>query len=653
MWSLLISICHTAPLSFNFTNLNKCSDSIKLFGTATCGDSGVQLTSSDFYVTGQAHYSKPMRLWEASTGKLTSFNTTFTFSMDNNNGSYTFDGLAFFIASFNYTTPGRSGADGLLGLVDSKYMLNSKRVNPFVAVEFDTHFNSDWDSSSDVHVGIDINSIESVASKRWRSYANGITMSASVSYRAKNLCVEFTGLTESTEVGREQTEVKLVDVHGDTLCYEIDMKNYLTEWALFGFSASTSYMYQSHTLKTWLFSSDLDSEGVSSVVKSEVNKMAPFSWRKLTPSSVQLGTTTFVVAATSLSDQLYGMELRPTMITMLIWSVFISICDTAPLSFNYTNFDKCSDSIKLFETAACGDSGLELTKPAKFKTGQVHYSKPMRLWDASTGNVTNFNTNFTFTMDNFNGTYSCDGIAFFIASFNYTMLAGVNASYGLLGLVETDHMFNSKGNPFVAVEFDTFYNPCCDALTVGHVGIDVNSITSVANKMWRSYANGTTMSASVSYKDKNLCVEFTGINKTQTETVDVPNDTLCYVLDLKDYLTEWAVFGFSGSTGNYYQTQTLKTWSFFSDLDSEGGPNLVTSEVKKEESKKTTKSLIIGLAGGISSSLVILILATGTTIWTRNKKKSGYLHSDSGCRSPEGFLTGRKDRSSNVVKSTR
>ncbi|CAN0920780.1 unnamed protein product [Linum grandiflorum] len=252
--SHFISTCHTAPLSFHLTN---CDNSTKLFGTAACGDSGIELTSSDYYTTGQAHYSKPIRLWDASTGNLTSFNTTFTFSMDNNNGNYSFDGLAFFIASFNYTSPGPGGAAGLLGLVDSKNLFNSKGINPFVAVEFDTNYNSDWDTLSDVHVGIDVNSIKSVASKRWRSYSDGTTMSASVSYKAKNLCVEFTGgLT--TDVSQEQTEVKVMDVPGDTLCYEIDMKNYLTEWAVFGFSASTSYMYQSHTLKTWSFSSDLE-----------------------------------------------------------------------------------------------------------------------------------------------------------------------------------------------------------------------------------------------------------------------------------------------------------------------------------------------------------------------------------------------------------
>ncbi|CAN0920787.1 unnamed protein product, partial [Linum grandiflorum] len=350
------------------------------------------------------------------------------------------------------------------------------------------------------------------------------------------------------------------------------------------------------------------------------------------------------------------MEVQRSMIiriiTLFTSSLFISLCDSAPLTFDITNFDKCSNnSVKVFESAACGDSGVQLTSPDFYTTGQVHYSKPMRLWEASTGKLTNFNTNFTFSMDNYNSTYACDGLAFFIAPFNYTTPA--NGSDGRLGLVTENHELNSTGiNPFVAVEFDTYHNGDWDTLRDIHVGIDVNSIKSVASKRWRSYSNRTIMAASVSYKAKNLCVEFTGVTEsevgqeqqqqTTVELVDVPGDTLCYEIDLKNFLTEWVVFGFSASTAFRYQSHTLKTWSFYSDLDSEGGPTIVKSKVNAgKEGKKMNKSLIIGLPVGIIGLLAILILA-GMTIRARSDRKSrAGLHSDSGRRSPDGFLTAR------------
>ncbi|CAN1284966.1 Alpha-methyl-mannoside-specific lectin [Linum perenne] len=284
MSSLCIQTCHTASLSLNYTNFDKCSsNSIKLFDSAVCANSGIQLTGFDYYITGQAQYSKPMRLWDSSTGKLTNFTTTFTFSMDNDNSSYACDGLAFFIASSNYSAPTVNASDGLLGLVDITHMYNSTQ-NPFVAVEFDTYQNPDWDTWSGFsHVGIDVNSIKSIASKRWRSYSNGTTMSAQISYKAGNLCVEFTGLTK-----------EMVDVPRDTLRYEVDFKDYLTEWAVFGFSASTAFRDQSHIVKTWSFSSDLDSEGAPTMVKQGVNKnntenTFEDSGRKKTNKSLTIG----------------------------------------------------------------------------------------------------------------------------------------------------------------------------------------------------------------------------------------------------------------------------------------------------------------------------------------------------------------------------
>ncbi|CAN1167719.1 unnamed protein product [Linum perenne] len=280
----------------------------------------------------------------------------------------------------------------------------------------------------------------------------------------------------------------------------------------------------------------------------------------------------------------------------------------------------------------------------------------MRLWDSSTGKLTNFTTTFTFSMDNNNSSYACDGLAFFIADFNYSTPA-VNASDGLLGLVDTNHMYNSTHNPFVAVEFDTYRNPDWDTWYEldSHVGIDINSIKSVASRRWRSYSNGTTMRARVSYNAGNLCAEFTGLTEKE---VDVPGDTLCYEVDLKDYLTEeWVVFGFSASTAFRYQSHTIKTWSFSSDLDSEGGPTMVKQEVSKSNTnthtmledsgtKKTNKTLIIGLVLGIISVLTI-ILIVGTVIWARSNKRPGrHLRLESGRRNPEGFLRARTEHPS-------
>ncbi|CAN0920775.1 L-type lectin-domain containing receptor kinase IX.1 [Linum grandiflorum] len=323
---------------------------------------------------------------------------------------------------------------------------------------------------------------------------------------------------------------------------------------------------------------------------------------------MKVATMIFIIISTFISSSLF----------------FISICHAAPLSFNFTNFDQCSDSIRLSAQASCLNS-INLTSSDFYIFGQAKYSKPMRLWDASTGDVANFTTTFTFATDNNNGTWTCDGLAFFIASSNYSTPA-VNASDGLLGLVDTNHKYNSTPNPFIAVEFDTYNNPEWDIWnSFSHVGIDVNSIQSVTSKRWRSYANGTTMWAQVSYRAKNLCVEFTGLTEDMT---DIPRDTLCYQVDLKDYLTEWAVVGFSASTAFRYQSHTIKSWAFSSDLDGERGPSTATDQAetqsrsgrKNTKKKKKNTSLTIGLPLGIIGAFGLVIVGVAISIFYKRRE---------------------------------
>ncbi|CAI0454621.1 unnamed protein product [Linum tenue] len=128
-------------MSFNFTSFEPCCDpsAVRLYGDAHCADSGVRLTGFNYYVSGQARYPKPMRLWDRSTGHLANFTTAFTFAIDNDGGAWTCDGLAFFLASADYVAPTGDASQGRLGLVDVNHTFNAAAAdNPFVAVEFDT-----------------------------------------------------------------------------------------------------------------------------------------------------------------------------------------------------------------------------------------------------------------------------------------------------------------------------------------------------------------------------------------------------------------------------------------------------------------------------------------------------------------------------------
>ena len=122
-----------------------------------------------------------MPLWDEDTGEPASFTTTFSFNITptkssqyqqcQNWSSRTGDGMAFFLAPWPNLSSGGvlPNADttfgGYINLFNSSNYLNATGDGRVVAVEFDT-FSGDnywWYNSSSQHIGIDINSIMSMA----------------------------------------------------------------------------------------------------------------------------------------------------------------------------------------------------------------------------------------------------------------------------------------------------------------------------------------------------------------------------------------------------------------------------------------------------------------------------------------------------------
>ncbi|KAI7738485.1 hypothetical protein M8C21_024864, partial [Ambrosia artemisiifolia] len=141
---------------------------------------GIQVTynssidHSSPWLAGRATYTKPLHLWDKESTDLASFSTSFTFVIDSYAKNDYGDGLTFFLAHENTVI----NAGGSIGL---PFDFTTKTTShQFVGVEFDTYGGNEWDPtdpdtniSIDDHVGIDINSITSVVSRKW---VNNITV---------------------------------------------------------------------------------------------------------------------------------------------------------------------------------------------------------------------------------------------------------------------------------------------------------------------------------------------------------------------------------------------------------------------------------------------------------------------------------------------
>ncbi|KAJ6751038.1 hypothetical protein OIU85_001561 [Salix viminalis] len=269
------------------------------------------------------------------------------------------------------------------------------------------------------------------------------------------------------------------------------------------------------------------------------------------------------------------------------------------LSFNFTIFSPNDHSITYDGNASASDEAIQLTKNRidanmASNSGRATYYKPMQLWDKASGNLTDFTTNFTFSIDSQNASKYGDGLAFFLGPEELPPLRFDGAG---LGLVSNNQATNTTDNQFVAVEFDIFQNEFDPPGE--HVGIDINSMKSVNNITWKcNITGGKTTEARISYNSSthNLSVSFTGYINNTMET-----QFLSHIVSLRDILPERVRFGFSASTGLSYAIHTLRSWNFSSSLEIVGNvtnPASPPNDGARRNRKKKRTGVAVGLGVG-------------------------------------------------------
>lgn len=258
MYLLILVANVKSDSSFNFPNFQP--EALKKLGfanDATLKNGVIQLTKKDAYgdplkhSAGQFGLLKPIRLFDQTTGKVASFITEFTFSVNSNGRQDHGDGFAFFMASPKFKIPNKNKSEGgFLGMFTRETALYTKEI---VLVEFDS-FANEWDPnpSSNLgigsHLGIDVNSIKSVANALWLNDFDDITVGkARIEYDSsdKNLKV----LVTYSEKGAFNGDSSLV--------YNIDLTTFLPEMIEIGFSASTGDLVETHDILSWSFTSNM------------------------------------------------------------------------------------------------------------------------------------------------------------------------------------------------------------------------------------------------------------------------------------------------------------------------------------------------------------------------------------------------------------
>jgi len=241
----------------------------------------------------------------------------------------------------------------------------------------------------------------------------------------------------------------------------------------------------------------------------------------------------------------------------------------------------------------------------------------MHLWDKASGNLTDFTTNFSFVIDSQKSPGYGDGLTFFLAPNGSTIPNDTTG--GALGLARYEDLFNSTNNPFVAVEFDIYPNnretEWDPPNSTEHVGIDINSIKSVAAVSWSgayiSITEGRKNEARINYNSTshNLSVLFTGLVNNA-----IVWQSLSYNIDFRSHLPEWVIFGFSAGTAGFTAMHNIRTWNFSSTLE-----DIVT---------KPRKNNRLGLAIGLGVGGSFLVGGFALILFCLWKRKNSYTAED-------------------------
>ncbi|KAJ7541452.1 hypothetical protein O6H91_10G060200 [Diphasiastrum complanatum] len=229
------------------------SDDINLLGSASVvSDGSVRIPADDGldgapkYQAGRALYSSPVRMWDPNTGLPATFETAFSFAINqksaNGNGSAADGGLTFIVAPDELTV-GREA--GWLG------MLNEPCKDPSnaFAVEFDTFKNDEFGDPNDNHVGINLASMHSKftadASNAGVLLRNGSFVTAWINYDGNSRYIEVRIANVSAT---ERPVTPIISV-------PLDLSPILKEYMFVGFSAATGADTQIHNIVSWSFSS--------------------------------------------------------------------------------------------------------------------------------------------------------------------------------------------------------------------------------------------------------------------------------------------------------------------------------------------------------------------------------------------------------------
>ncbi|KAK4797935.1 hypothetical protein SAY86_030261 [Trapa natans] len=297
---------------------------------------------------------------------------------------------------------------------------------------------------------------------------------------------------------------------------------------------------------------------------------------------------------------------------------------TASLDFVLNGFN--FSDVLLYGNATVASRVLTLTNRTAFSIGRALYSARIPTKDPFTSYVYPFSTSFIFAMAPYRGVLPGHGMVFIFAP--ATGIDGAASTQNLGFLNRT--LDGDSDNHLFGVEFDIFRNEEFADNDDNHVGIDVNSLTSISSHTagyWPPEGtslsfrtlklnNGKNYQAWIDYSGSvlNVTIAPAGSRRPARALISIP-------LDLSEVFLDEMYVGFTAATGQLVEAHKILAWSF-SNTNFSLSESLVTtglpSFVLPASSVIRSKGFI---AGTSAAALVVICLGAFLYLFLRNRRQ--------------------------------
>ncbi|CAK7350581.1 unnamed protein product [Dovyalis caffra] len=322
-------------------------------------------------------------------------------------------------------------------------------------------------------------------------------------------------------------------------------------------------------------------------------------------------------------------------LALLLFPIILFCQPISAIDFVFNGFN--SSSVSLYDSAIIDSRILTLTNQTSFKIGRALYPTKIPTKAPNSSYVYPFSTSFIFAMAPYKNVLPGHGLVFLFVPFTGTK--GANSAQNLGFLNRTND--GSPNNHMFGIEFDVFANQEFNDLNDNHVGIDVNSLTSIAAEdagYWpdnsgSSSSNGNSSGDDMkSFKElklnngKNYQVwidyadSFINVTMALAGMKRPGRPLLNAFLNLSDVFEDEMYVGFTASTGQLVQSHKILAWSF-SNSNFSLSERLITTGLPSFVLPKDPFFWSKGFIAGVTVGGVLIVVSAATIIWFLIKRR--------------------------------